>query len=302
MHNLKTNFDKILNITKSFFKDSLDADDNYYFYPKKPKMSDCEIITLSMPGEALGIDSENYLFGKIKSDHMDDFPNLIDRSRFNRRRKRLGDLIAKLNEWIADFLNEGEDTYLVDSIPVPVCQIARERSCKICKKNFESAPDKGYSSVNRSWFYGYKLHLVTSVRGVFSSMDLTKASIHDLHYLKEVKHSGISDCTLIADKGYVSKPIQMDLFTSKQIRLKTPKRFNQRDKELFPIIFTRARKRIETLFSQLCDQYMLKRNYAKTITGLSIRILSKIASVTMLQYINTINDRPLNHLKYALAS
>ena len=28
--------------------------------------------------------------------------------------------------------------------------------------------------------------------------------------------------------------------------------------------------RIETLFSQLCDQQMLKRNYAKTKTGLSI--------------------------------
>ena len=95
MHNLKSNFDKIFNITKSFFKDSIDADDNYYFYPNKPKMSDCEIITLSIVGESLGIDSENYLFGKIKSDHIHDFPNLIDRSRFNRRRRRLGNLFEK---------------------------------------------------------------------------------------------------------------------------------------------------------------------------------------------------------------
>jgi len=40
MHNLKSNFDKILNITKSFYQGSIDADDNYYFYPNKPKMSD----------------------------------------------------------------------------------------------------------------------------------------------------------------------------------------------------------------------------------------------------------------------
>lgn len=77
MHNLKTNFDKILDITKSFFQGSLNAEGNYYFYPNKPKISDCEVIALSILGETIGIDSENYLFGILKSDHHEDFPNLI---------------------------------------------------------------------------------------------------------------------------------------------------------------------------------------------------------------------------------
>jgi hypothetical protein len=301
MHNLKTNFDKIFNITKSFFEDSINADYNFYSYPRKPKMSDCEIITLSILGESIGIDSENYLFGKLRSDHFNDFPNLIDRSNFNRRRKRLGNFIVKLNQSIAGLINEGENVYLVDSIPVPVCQIAREKSCKVCKEDYETSPDKGYSAVSKSWYFGYKLHLVTSVNGVFSSMDLTKASVHDIHYLKEIKNSNISNCTLIADKGYLSKPYQMDLFNTRQIKLKTPMRYNQHVKEPFPLIFKRARKRIETLFSQMCDQLMLKRNYAKTRAGLAIRLLCKITSVTILQYINFINNKPLNHLKYALA-
>ena len=104
MHNIKTNFDKILNSTKSFYEGSIDADGNYYFFPNKPKMSDFEIIALSVVGEAIGIDSENYLFGKIKSDHIHDFPNLIHRSRFNRRRQRLGELIARLNDQISSLL------------------------------------------------------------------------------------------------------------------------------------------------------------------------------------------------------
>ena len=37
-------------------------------------MSDCEIIALSIVGETVGIDSENYLFGKIKSDQSMIFP------------------------------------------------------------------------------------------------------------------------------------------------------------------------------------------------------------------------------------
>jgi hypothetical protein len=302
MHNLKSNFDKILDITKSFYKGSIDADDSYYFYPNKPKMSDCEIIALSLVGETIGVDSENYLFGKIKSDHIHDFPNLIHRSRFNRRRKRLGDLIARLNDRISSLLNEGENIFLVDSIPVPICKNARINRSKICKDDYETAPDRGYSAVAKSYFYGYKLHLAISLRGVYSSMELTKASIHDIHFLDEVKHSSIADCDLLGDKGYVSEPIQQDLFTTKQIRLLTPVKSGQHDKEPIPFIYMKSRKRIETLFSQLCDQLMLKRNYAKKTNGLSIRILCKITAVTTLQYINYKNKKPLNHLKYALAS
>ena len=301
MHNLKTNFDKFFNISKSVFKDRLNQSDNFFFYPNKPKLSDCEIIALSVTGESLGIDSESYFWGKLKFDHKDDFPRLIDRSNFNRRRKHLYPFIEHLNKYLADRLNECEDLYLVDSIPVPVCKIAIENQSKICKEDFETSPDKGYSAVSKSYYYGYKLHLVTSVRGVFHSMDITKASVHDVHYLSNVKISGLSSCTLIADKGYLSGTYQLDLFNSCQINLQTPKRANQ-ERLPYPAIFKRMRKRIETLFAQLCDQFMLKRNYAKTILGLSIRILSKITAVAILQYINSKNDKPIYHLKYALAS
>ena len=301
MHNLKTNFDKFFNITKSVFQDRLNESDNFFFYPNKPKLSDCEIIALSVTGESIGIDSESYFWAKLESDHKEDFPTLIHRSNFNRRRKRLHPFIEELNQSIADRLNEFEDVYLVDSIPLPVCQIAREKWSKICKESFDTSPDKGYSAVSRSYYYGYKLHLVTSVRGIFQSMDLTKASVHDVHYLSAVKSSGLYSCTLIADKGYLSSTYQLDLFNSCQVNLQTPKRANQ-ERGTYPVIFRRVRKRIETLFAQLCDQFMLRRNYAKTILGLSVRILSKITAVTLLQYINSKNDKPLNHLKYALAS
>jgi len=167
MHNLKTNFDKFFNITKKVFKDNLNSCDNFFFYPNKPKLSGCEIIALSVTGKSLGIDSESYFLRKLKFDHKDDFPGLIDRSNFNRRRKRLFPFIEQLNQYLANRLNQCEDVYLVDSIPVPVCKIVREKQSKICKEDFETSLDKGYSSVSRSYYYGYKLHLFTSVRGIF---------------------------------------------------------------------------------------------------------------------------------------
>jgi hypothetical protein len=248
MHNLKSNFSKFLNITKSVFEHRINQYDNFFEYRNRPKMSDCEIIAMAITGESLGIDSEKYLWGKLKSDHEEDFPNLICRSNYNRRRKRLYPFLEELNQIIANQLNEGENVFLVDSIPVPVCQIAREKQSKICKENYVTSPDKGYSAVSKSYFYGYKLHLITSVRGIFQSMDLTRASVHDVHYLSNVKHSGLNNCTLLADKGYLSSTHKLDLFTSCRVQLNTPKRMNQDSYTPFPVIFKKLRRRIETLF------------------------------------------------------
>ena len=47
--------------------------------------------------------------------------------------------------------------------------------------------------------------------------------------------------------------------------------------------FAKARKRVETLFSQMVDQFMLCRNYAKQQVGLFARIISKVSALTILQ-------------------
>jgi hypothetical protein len=79
-------------------------------------------------------------------------------------------------------------------------------------------------------------------------------------------------------------------------------RRNQKAWRPWPKAFKTARRRIETSFSQLCDQMMLKRNYAKSFMGLRGRLIAKVTAVTLLQYLNEQNDRPLNHIKHALAA
>ncbi len=84
--------------------------------------------------------------------------------------------------------------------------------------------------------------------------------------------------------------------------LQTPKRRNQKQESEWHPIFRKSRKRsdsyrIETLFSQLWDQMMLKSNYSKTINGLNTRLISKIAALTILQYVNYQQNKPINHFK-----
>jgi len=208
-------------------------------------MTDCVIIALSLTSESLGIDSENYLWGKLKCDHSSDFPNLIDRSNFNRLRKNLYPYVEILNQIVSNEMNLNDDVYMVDSIPVPISKLVREKQVKICKEQFETAPDKGYSAVNKVYYFGYRLHLITSVRGKFHSMDLTKASVHDVHFLPQLKYTGLNTCTLIGDKGYLSSEYQLDLFTSCQVNMQTPSRSNQKERLPLELIYRRLRKELK---------------------------------------------------------
>ncbi len=49
--------------------------------------------------------------------------------------------------------------------------------------------------------------------------------------------------------------------------LNTPMRRNQKKYKEQPYFYRKKRKRIETLFSQLCDQFVIRRNYAKSFQG-----------------------------------
>jgi hypothetical protein len=93
------------------------------------------------------------------------------------------------------------------------------------KKDFEKAPLIGYCASQGMYYYGYKLHAICGLSGVIHSFDLTKASVHDIHYLKNVKVN-YSNCTVIGSKGYISAQVQLDLFETTNIRLEVPYRCN----------------------------------------------------------------------------
>ena len=157
-----------------------------------------------------------------------------------------------------------------------------------------------YCASQKMYYYGYKLHAVCSLQVFFQAIDLTPANVHDIHYLDDIGLQ-LSDCTLLGDKGYLSSAVQLNLFESANIRLDTPKRVNQKEYKPQFSLFRKSRKRIEILFSQMCDQFMVRRNYAKSFDGFRTRILTKITAMTIIQYINkNIFNRNINNLKISI--
>lgn len=280
IHNLYVIFAKFLNICKQVAGNLVNESGNVPRRGVVPRFSDLEVVALNMVSEAIGIDSESLLFVKLR-EYRNRIPNLIFRRQYNDRRKIISSLCSKLRGKMADEIDVGEGYFCIDSKPIEVCRLARSKRYSMGKKDFEKAPSIGYCVSQGMYYYGYKLYAVCGLSGVIHSFDLTKASVHDIHYLKDVKVD-YSNCTLIGDRGYISAQVQLGLFETAAIRLEVPYRANQKEWKLIFPAFAKNRKKIETLFSQLCDQFMIMRNYVKDTDGLFTRIIGKVSALTVL--------------------
>jgi len=291
MNNFEANYNKILEVLNT-----ITEKDSFLIQKRKPKLKDIELIAMNLTAEYMGIDSECQLFRYIPID----LKNKIERSVYNRRKRKLFFAIDYIRNELSNKFTEFEKYFVVDSMPLEVVKLSRANSSKICKEEFYSAPNRGFCASQNMHYYGYKIHAVCSIEGVFKSFDISKASVHDIHYLKDIKEQ-FNNCVILGDKGYLSADIQLDLFESKQIKLEIPMRKNQHNYQKQAYIFRKKRKRIETLFSQLCDQFMIRRNYAKSFQGFKTRILSKLTSLTIIQFINKfVFDRNINNLKISI--
>ena len=299
MHNFIAKFRKIFEICKKFAGNQVNEKGNVPRRGVVPTFSDLEVIALSITAEAFGIDSENYLFNRLNKECPGAIPNLITRRQYNQRRKLTSQLGEYIRKALACAIDGGESVFCIDSKPVKVCQNARANRCAMGKADIDRAPAWGYCASQNMHYYGYKLHALCGISGVIHSYDMTAANVHDLHYLNDVQWE-YHDCMILGDKGYLSAPVQLDLFRTANITLEVPYRLNQKNWRAPSWTYRRFRKRIETVFSQLGDQFMTIRNYAKQPCGLFTRMAAKVSAFTMLQYFNLINHRPIGQVKYAL--
>lgn len=236
MSNLEASYELILSELRK-----ISSKENLYFKPIMPKLSDLELISLVILAEFKSIDSEYQLFREIKGFEIE---SKIERSVYNRRKRKLFPFIEEIRMKMVNRFNEFEDYFVVDSMPLEVCKISRSSRSKICRDAEYALPNKGFCASQNMHFYGYKLHAVCSIAGVFQSFDISPASVHDIHYLQDIKQQ-LSDCVLLGDKGYLSQTIQLDLFNEVNIQLETPKRINQKDYKPQFYQFKKYRKRIE---------------------------------------------------------
>ncbi len=308
MHDLKAIYVKVKGTIKEHCKEYFVFEENIQKYPRSPKMTDLEVISLSITAECLQIDSENLLWSKLQTDYSELFPQLPHRTKFNKRRKRLVDILGGCIRNLSEILCAGTNSkiLIIDSMPIPTCRLVREYNSKACRQSKfdEVLADKGINAIMGGWFIGYKFHLITTETGIYKEMMISSASVHDNYFLKllDDNHTHLKQHELVGDRAYIGKAIQLSLFEDLEIKLNVPYRSNQKDFIKYEPEKKIIRKTIEVIFSQYCDEFNIKKNYAKRFEGLYTRIVTKVSAKTFKQFINFINGKPINQTKHALAA
>ena len=182
---------------------------------KDSKLSDSEIITISIVGELLTIDSEKSFFSLLKREYKELFPRLGDRTRFNRTKRNLHLVISKIRGYISEFMQlYSNNIRVIDSMPIPVCEFGRAHFSKC----FKGEASYGICASKKETYFGFKFHALTTVDGFLTDYVITPANIDDRNAVWDLcdKYRSIS---IIGDKGYINKRLTPELKGEKGINL-----------------------------------------------------------------------------------
>ena len=106
---------------------------------------------------------------------------------------------------------------------------------------------------------------------------------------------------MLGDKGYTSKPVQLSFADTLGVDLRAIPKDNAADYAPWPTEWKIARRYIETVFSQLCDEVRVKRNLAKRFRGINARVSTKLLTRTIKQFFNYHTGTPINQTKHCWA-
>ncbi len=265
----------------------------------RSEFSDSEVITLTVVAELLGLDEESASLRYLARNRPTLFPRLPERSRYNRRRRQLTEVTnhlcgGLLHLALGRLAPEERELCVIDSLPVPVVGFHHARGAH----RWYGEADYGYVASKRQTIFGYKLHLLVAHSGLILDFALVPAN-HSDPALTEQLLIDKAGLTVLGDKGYIDAALQALLAWHSDLTLLTPKRKNQRAQ--LPAALTAAinhfRQVIETVNSQLVEQFHLQRNRAKSVSGLCARVQAKLAAHTLGVYLNCLLGRSVLALK-----
>jgi len=284
--NMKDIATAIFVLVDDLYKLHVPQEIKHRLHKEKAILSDSEIITISILGELMSNDSEKAWLSYVSKNMVDLFPNICERSRFNRVRRNLVRVIEHVRVSLNQYLLPCSDHLrIVDSAPLQVCEFGRACFSRLFSCHGASY---GVCPSKKLTYYGYKLHALCTDNGVISDFILTAANADDREAIWELVEQYNRHLTLIGDKGYISIRLADDLRDERGICLIYMKRSNAKDsppKQVRQAVF-KVRRRIETSFSQLSDQFNIQTTRAKSLCGLIARLHTKILAFNLCFLLN----------------
>jgi hypothetical protein len=133
----------------------------HHYEDRQCRMSDAEVMTTAII--AMLYFKGNFCLASQYLYEQGYIPNMLSRSRFNRRLHRIADLFLTLFLRLGETwkkLNE-KSVYVIDSYPIAVCDNYRIKRSKI----YHGEDFRGYIASKKRYFYGLRIHILVTEQG-----------------------------------------------------------------------------------------------------------------------------------------
>jgi hypothetical protein len=246
-----------------------------------PKISDAELITLSVMQALLGFSSETR-FLRHASDHLRHlFPYIPGQSGYNKRLRRAEDQLRGVIRLLAlDSELWSDDTWVVDSTPVE-CGRSRPTAKRSDLAGFAGY---GYCASHSRYFWGLRLHLVCTPAGLPITFALASPKADEREVLRDMLEiepellGSRPGQIILADKGYAGREFETFL-NDHGATLVRPAKSNEPPRSGAGILKP-LRQVIESINETLKGQLELERHGGRTKSGVMTRVLQRMLALT----------------------
>jgi hypothetical protein len=296
IENIEDLFTAIYVIVDDIYHHVTPAHIKYRRNAKTSIMRDSEIITISIVGELMTIDSQTAWFNFCKKNFTHLFKQFCDRTRFNRIHRALSSVIKLILNKLNEIMHcHSTIEKIVDSMPIYACHFGRA----YFHKTYKGFASYGRCASKKQTFYGFRLHIMVELSGYVSNFVITSANVDDRVALWDLTDN-IAGLTILGDKGYTGKKTVEAFKQEKKITLIPLKRKLSKDnypEKMRQLIF-KARRRIETTGSQLSQQLNIQKILSRSIHGMGTRVLTKILGYNISQYLNKLLGLDVAKIKH----
>jgi len=250
--------------------------------PKNRNISDSELVTTVIVSAIYFYGNQEKAICFMKSAGL--IPNMLSKSRFNRRlhqiRELIVDLFFQLSELVKS-LNIGSE-YILDSFPVSTCDNIRITNSKLIQGEIY----RGKKVSMRRYFYGFNVHVLVTADGIPVEYTFLPGSKHDSTALKQLPFHLPEKSIVYADNGYTNYSIEDLLKDAENIDMLVARRSNSKRKHepYINYLIEVMRKRVETTFSEISGLFP-KKIHAVTEYGFLLKIVIFIFSYSLLRTI-----------------
>lgn len=241
-----------------------------HFDDRRRSVSDSEIAVTAIVSALYFGGNQYHTIHFMKSHGY--IPKMLDKSRYNRRLHKIGRLLYDLFTQVGAYLKDlcSELHYILDSFPVAVCDNIRIINSKLVK----GEKWRGYTASMRRYFYGVKVQLLTTGKGIPVAFCFTPGKQADVKSLEKLVRGLPPEASVYADAAYTDYKLEDDLFASELINLKVQRKSNSKrtDTKLQTQEKLKMRKRIETSISDIKKMFP-KTIHAVTLNGFLIKLI-----------------------------